>query len=180
MPTLRPQDYPRRVTFSYAFPNCTLAVLERNMAQMKTQIANTLNITEATMTEFNATCGSIIITYVQTHSSNLSSEAAVQALQTAIQQGNLNITVDNQVLVVVTDSLVINILTPNYATTAAPPIAVDDGLSGGAIAGIVIGVLIFVFIIAVVVYLLMCKKHTRKDNTVEPNENDVELRGKSS
>ena len=81
-----------------------------------------------------------------------------------------------QLLVADSASLVVSIDTPAYATPATPT-EKDDSLSGGAIAGIVIGVLVFLLLIALVVYFLCGKKHTRKDNQIEPNANDVELRG---
>lgn len=117
-----------------------------------------------------------MVTYTQTHSSSVSAEAAVALLKQMIEQNNLNITIDGTVLTADSASLTVEIQTPPYAT--AGPTEDDDKLSGGAIAGIVIGVLIFVLLIALVVYFLCCKKNgMRKDNQVEPNDNDVELRG---
>lgn len=177
--TLAPKDYPRKVRFSYPLSNCTDAFVARNRDAIKTQIGVALNISANTMTDFNATCGSVVITYTQTHSADLSSEEAVALLKQKIEQGALNITVEGQLLVADSASLVVSIDTPAYATPATPT-EKDDSLSGGAIAGIVIGVLVFLLLIALVVYFLCGKKHTRKDNQIEPNANDVELRGKSN
>ena len=177
--TLAPRDYPRKVRFTYPLNNCTNSYLVRNKNIIKTQLASSLNISDNTMTEFNLTCGSIVVTYTQIHSSSISAEAAVALLKQKIEQNNLIIIVENVTLVADNTSLTFTIEIPAYATTPATPTEKDKSLSGGAIAGIVIGVLIFVLLIALVVYFLGCKKSTtvRKDNQVEPNANDVELRG---
>ncbi|XP_066926601.1 uncharacterized protein [Clytia hemisphaerica] len=181
VPTLSPQNYPRAVQFSFPFSNCTDQAVKTSKSSIQQQIADKLNISKNTMTNFTVSCGSIVIYYIQTHDSSITAQQAVTLLQNAITQNNLNITVAGQVLSVNQSSLMVTIQTPNYAiTTTAPPTEDTDELSGGAIAGIVIGVLIFIIIVAVVVYFMCCKKNTRKDNQIEPNENDVELRGKSN
>jgi len=181
VPTLSPQNYPRAVQFSFPFSNCTEQAVKTSKSSIQQQIADKLNISKNTMTNFTVSCGSIVIYYIQTHDSSITAQQAVTLLQNAITQNNLNITVAGQVLSVNQSSLMVTIQTPDYAiTTTAPPTEDTDELSGGAIAGIVIGVLIFIIIVAVVVYFMCCKKNTRKDNQIEPNENDVELRGKSN
>jgi len=187
--TLQPQDFPRKVSLTFPFNNCSSSILNASvLLNIKTQIASLINVSANTLTNFNATCGSLIVTYLQIHTTNKTAASAIASLQQALQDNKLNITVNGIVLTADKSSLVVNIQTPNYATTTTtttttvvpPATTEDDGLSGGAIAGIVIGVLIFILILGVIIYFVCCKKNSRKDNTVEPNENDVELRGKSN
>ena len=73
------------------------------------------------------------------------------------------------------------ILAPATAatTTLKPTItAKKGGLGIGAIVGIAIGCVVVVIIILVVVYMVCIRKKTRKDPTVEPNDNILELKGK--
>ena len=65
---------------------------------------------------------------------------------------------------------------PSVTTPKRPaPKPGDKGLSGGAIAGIVIGVLAGVAIIAGLMYYFLFRKHTKKDPTVDPNDNVFEM-----
>ena len=131
------------------------------------------------MIEFNITCGSIIVTYKQTHTANQTSAAAVTAVQNLVTANALNITIGGQQLNADRSSFSSTTIIPLYATTTPVPSDDDDGLSDGAIAGIVIGVLVFVIIVIGLLYYFCIRKQTRKDPTVEPNDNVLELRGES-
>ena len=171
---------------SFSFSNCTKSVATGLIGSIRTQIAAIINVSESTLTKFNVTCGSLVVTYIQVHASNVSAQDAVTALQKAVSENRVNITVNGKPISVVSSSLTVVIQTPSYATTLKPvttiktttaPTADDDGLTGSAIAGIVIGVIIFLLLLGVIIYFLGCKKNNRKDKAVETNANDVELRG---
>lgn len=181
--TLAPVNYVRQVTFTFPNANCTVLFNSPTrpsfINELRQKIADTANITASTMIEFNITCGSIIVTYKQTHTANQTSAAAVTAVQNLVTANALNITIGGQQLNADQSSFSSTILIPPYATTTPVPSDDDDGLSDGAIAGIVIGVLVFVIIVIGLMYYFCIRKQTRKDPTVEPNDNVLELRGES-
>lgn len=146
---------------------------------IRSQIANAINVSADSIANLSLSCGSLVVSYIQVHSSVTTAKAAVSALQAVISSNQLNITLNGQQLSASPESLVVVILPPPYAPTSdTPPVHDNDALSGGAIAGIVVGVVLLIVIIIVVAYIFLGKKKTKKDPTVEPNENDVELRGK--
>jgi len=184
--TLAPENFPRKVAFTFPTANCTALFNASTKASftnsLKLQVANAAKLNVSTMSNFSITCGSIIVNYEQQGTSNQTAAAAEAAIKTAVQTNSLNITINGQQLSADSTSYSSSILTPNYATTTAPPVVVvdDDGLSGGAIAGIVIGVLIILVIILALAYFLCIRKNSRKDPTVDPNANTLELRGKTN
>jgi len=180
--TLAPKNYPRQCKLT--FPgNCSLAfdssTQDKVAKDIKKQIAKAANINQTSMTNFTIKCGSIIASWQQTYDKTATAEQAVTLLQTALTSYSINITVNGNTFSADISSFTAQTIVPPYATVA-PTSAPDDDLSGGAIAGIVIGVLIAVIIIALLVYIFFIRKKTRKDPKVEPNGNDLELRGKNN
>ena len=183
--TLSPANYPRRVTFKFTVSNCSSLFNASTKAafatSLKGKISIAVGIAASSMKKFNVSCGSVIVEYEQTQSANLTAAAAVNAIKTKVQSNALNITINGQLLSADEVSFSAVILAPATAatTTLKPTItAKKGGLGIGAIVGIAIGCVVVVIIILVVVYMVCIRKKTRKDPTVEPNDNILELKGK--
>ena len=89
-----------------------------------------------------------------------------------------NITADSSSFVItipVTTTTTVAPTTGPTTVTPKKPVPGDKGLSGGAIAGIVIGVLAFLLLCAFLAYILVFRKKTKQNPTVDPNSNALEL-----
>ena len=185
-PTLAPANYARNISFKFN-TTCTNTSLSTSFrTDLKSQIANKLGISASRLLDFTTKCGSIVVQFQLIHDSNSNSaktvEAAATELQTFVSTGNFNFTVNGTPLTVDSTSYSSVTVKPDGTTDAPvtnPPVKKKkSGLSGGAVAGIVIAVIIIILIILILVYILFIRKKTRKDPSVEPNDNVLELRGK--
>ena len=182
-PTLGPENYPMLITFNfnYSKANCTTKV-QSNYTEFSTYIQSEVvkiaNIDVNVIAEFNITCASIVVNMKLVQSGIFTVNDSLTRIRNAIIGGKMIIMIDNVKVVADKDSFESHV-DPQYVTTPTPDEEDDDDddLSKGAIIGIVIGVLALLLIVIILVYCCCIKKNGRKQGTVEPNDQELELKG---
>lgn len=141
-------------------------------------MATISGVSQDSLQDFNVTCASIVVAFklVVSSGSQTTVDSMLRKIHNVVSNGTMKITIDNQVVLGNKQSFS-SYIDPAYKK---PVPVVDDGLSTGAIVGIVIGVVAFIVILIIILYFYCIKKSTRKQNTVEPDDNGLELKGKTS
>eukprot|EP00794_Sanderia_malayensis_P018784 gene18784-20675_t len=188
-PTTASIDYTNMpyIKATFAFPlNCSDYIHNATekakfIASVKDACVRKLVVSNSALQNFDATCGSIIVSFrlygLNSNSTVESVNASIQVLKNLVEAGNFvitladgrNITADSSSFTITIPSVAPSTIMTSLSTKYAPKPAGKKGLSTGAIVGIILGCLIFIVIVVALIYVFAVRKNTKQHSTVEPN-----------